>query len=116
MRKLILLVDDSKTMQNLATIYLKKDYEIMVADNGQEAIEKIKNNNVALIITDINMPIMNGTDFIRNLKENISYKNIPIIVISTEIQDLSLKEKYIAWLQKPFEKNKLLDIIKEVSK
>ncbi|HOK40720.1 MAG TPA: response regulator [bacterium] len=85
----ILIVDDSATMRMLVKMTLKTfpDINTFEAKDGVEAIEICANNKMDLVITDLNMPEMNGFDFIRYLRKNPNYKDVQIIVLSTEGRD-----------------------------
>ncbi len=85
MSKKILFVDDSPTMRRIIKNTLNKlGYEDLIeAENGMDAFEKVKSEAVDLIITDWNMPEMNGEELIRLLRSEPDYKNIPVIMITT---------------------------------
>ncbi|MEM2145182.1 MAG: response regulator [Candidatus Jordarchaeaceae archaeon] len=85
MSKRILFVDDSPTMRRIIRNTLEKiGYEDLIeAENGSDALQKLSGQKVDLIITDWNMPEMNGEEFIRALKSEEEYKNIPIIMVTT---------------------------------
>ena len=84
--KTILVVDDSKTIRNLVAFILKSEgIAVVTAENGLDGLEKLySTQNIALILTDINMPRMDGFAFIAAVREQDIYKNIPIIILSTE--------------------------------
>lgn len=83
--KRVLTVDDSPTMRRIIVNSLKKIgfEDIIEADNGVDGLEKLESNEVDLIITDWNMPEMNGEQFVKELRGNDKYKDIPIIMITT---------------------------------
>ena len=90
MSKKILIVDDDQLMQKLLEYIIKKaGYQVSVADNGSNAIKIVKRDKPDLIISDVEMPKMNGLELCQKLKENIDTKVIPIILITnnTPIQD-----------------------------
>lgn len=118
MKPKILIVDDSPTIRKFLNITLKiKGYEILSAADGMEALELLPNENVNLIITDLNMPNIDGFNLIAKLRENDLYKHIPIIVMSnlSDNEDITraLKLGANSYLLKPFDKD---IIIKEVEK
>jgi two-component system chemotaxis response regulator CheY len=81
----VLIVDDSKTVLRInSQIVTSLGHESFTAENGQEALSLLKNNNIELIILDINMPVMNGFKFLENTLEYRKEKNIKIIMCTTE--------------------------------
>jgi two-component system chemotaxis response regulator CheY len=94
MSKHILVVDDSKTIRNLVTFVLKAEgFKVSMAEDGLDAIEKLTNiGPVDLILSDINMPRMDGFTFIRTIRQQDVYKDIPIIVLSTEGQEQDIQK------------------------
>jgi len=84
--KTILVVDDSKTIRNLVAFILNSEgIPVITAENGLEGLEKLYSTpDIALILTDINMPHMDGFSFIATIREQDIYKDIPIIILSTE--------------------------------
>ena len=93
MAKHILIVDDSKTIRNLVAFVLKSEgFKVTTAEDGLDAIEKLYNiDSVDLIMADINMPRMDGLTLIKNLREQDIYKDIPIIILSTEGQEQDIQ-------------------------
>ena len=88
MGKRVLVVDDSSTMRKIVSRSLRQAGlefdEILEASDGQEALNVLENENVDLILSDINMPNMDGLEFLRQKKENDAIKNIPVVMITTE--------------------------------
>lgn len=93
MTRQILIVDDSKTVRNLLAFILKKEgYRVLAAEDGLEGLEKLYSAQmVDLIICDVNMPRMDGFTFIQNVREQESYRDLPIIVLSTEGQEKDIQ-------------------------
>ncbi|MBE6441996.1 MAG: response regulator [Desulfovibrio desulfuricans] len=93
MKKHILVVDDSKTIRNLVAFVLKGEgFKVSTAEDGLDAIEKLSTiEAVDLIVSDVNMPRMDGFTFIKNLRSQDAYKDIPIIVLSTEGQEKDIQ-------------------------
>ncbi len=93
MSKHILIVDDSKTVRNLVAFIMKKEgFRVTTAENGLDGLEKLyAADPVDLIICDINMPVMDGLTFIKNLREQDQYKDLPIVVLSTESQEKDIQ-------------------------
>ncbi|HPF17826.1 MAG TPA: response regulator [Thermotogota bacterium] len=123
MNKTVLIVDDSATVRVAVKMALKKDYEVIDAKNGKDALDVIERfytggNRLNLIITDINMPIMGGLEFIKEVKNNRNARFVPILVLTTESQDNMKMEGKKAgatgWLVKPFKPDQLLEVAKKV--
>jgi len=93
MPKHILIVDDSKTVRNLVAFIMKKEgFRVTTAEDGLDGLEKLyAADKVDLIVSDVNMPRMDGFTFIKNLREQDAYRDIPIIVLSTEGQDKDIQ-------------------------
>lgn len=89
MSKHILIVDDSKTIRNLLAFVMKSEgFKITTAEDGLDALEKLYSmEEVHLIVSDVNMPRMDGFTFIKTLREQDAYKDVPVIVLSTEGQE-----------------------------
>lgn len=89
MSKHILIVDDSKTVRNLVAFIMKKEgFTITTAEDGLDGLEKLyATPNIDLIISDINMPRMDGFTFIKTVREQEAYRDLPIVVLSTEGQE-----------------------------
>jgi len=86
---MVLVVDDSKTIRNLVAFILKSEgISVVTAENGLEGLEKLySTQDISLILTDINMPRMDGFSFIEAVRKQDLYKDIPIIILSTEGRD-----------------------------
>ncbi|HKL41117.1 MAG TPA: response regulator [Clostridia bacterium] len=122
MNKRVLILDDSRTIRTSVKYTLQKSgYEILLAENGVEGLEVLKENNSRkdrpqMIITDINMPKMNGIEFIKEVKKNREFKFIPILVLTTESQaEMKNKGKEAGaagWLVKPFSPEQLTGVVK----
>ena len=88
MSKHIMIVDDSKTIRNLLAFVMKSDgFRVLAAEDGLDALEKLyslADDRVDLIVSDVNMPRMDGFTFIKTVREQEAYKDVPIIVLSTE--------------------------------
>ncbi len=93
MSKHIMVVDDSKTIRNLLAFVMKSEgFKVTTAEDGLDALEQLYNGvQVDLIISDINMPRMDGFTFIKTLREQDMYKDTPIIVLSTEGQEKDIQ-------------------------
>lgn len=111
--KNILVVDDCRTTRKLLS-YLLRDgrLNIIQAENGFDALEKLAKNDIDIVLTDMNMPQMDGIELIRSMKEDDSYKNIPIIMLTTEADEAErsrgLQVGASSYLTKPSGKELLL--------
>jgi len=119
MAKKILAVDDSKTMRDMVSFTLKgAGYEVVVADDGVNALAAVSSSTVDLVITDVNMPNMNGIELVEKLRADPRFRATPILVLTTESDD-SLKQRGRAagatgWIVKPFVPEKLLKVVGKV--
>jgi two-component system chemotaxis response regulator CheY len=118
--KNLLVVDDSATTRMLITLTLKKEgtYSITEVANGKEAVDKLGDQSVDCVLTDINMPHMNGLDLITYIRSKHSEPKVPIIVITTqgeeESRDEGLAKGANAYLTKPISGPKLVSLVKEL--
>lgn len=118
--KTIMLVDDSATiLLSISNILTKAGYAVEKAGNGQEALTKFKANaKIDLLITDLNMPGMNGIELIKEIRQLAGYKFMPILFLTTESQQAKRAEAKAAgasgWLVKPATADELLNTIKLV--
>ncbi len=84
----ILVVDDDKTTRKILGIYLKaKGYDVVYAENGLEAMEKLGTESINLVMTDLNMPYMDGHELIRTIRADERLKHIPILMVTTEADE-----------------------------
>lgn len=119
MAKKILIAEDSATMRGLiaSTIAALGDFEVVEAGNGFEALRALPREKVDLVITDINMPDINGLELISFIKNNPNYSDTPLIIISTEGSERD-REKGLAlgadvYLVKPFSPEELQQLIRQ---
>ncbi len=94
MSKHILIVDDSKTIRNLVAFIMKKEgFKVTMAEDGIDGLEKLYNaDHIDLIISDINMPRMDGFTFIKTVREQDAYRDMPIVVLSTEGKEQDIQQ------------------------
>ena len=115
-----LLVEDSPTMRQLIIFALKRipDLEVVEASDGVDALKKLPEGTFDLILTDINMPIMDGLKLISLMKSNPLYKDIPVVVITTEgakeDREKGMALGARAYITKPVQTNNLLKVVKEI--
>jgi two-component system chemotaxis response regulator CheY len=115
----ILAVDDSASMRQMVSFTLKgAGYEVVEAVDGQDAFEKAKKSRVDVVLTDVNMPNMDGIELIRNLRGLPQYKFTPMLLLTTESgADKKTQGKAAGatgWLVKPFDPEKLLATLARV--
>ena len=121
MAKTILTVDDSRSMRDLLKHALtSQGFAVTQAVNGVDGLAVLSGGPVPdVIITDINMPEMNGFEFIENVRKTDAYKGIPILVLTTESdaakKDRARKAGATGWVVKPFDTIKLADAIRRVA-
>jgi len=119
----ILIVDDSATMRKIILRTIRQSGyavdDVLEAGNGKEALEVVKNNKVDLILTDINMPEMDGLELIEALRASPETQNMPILVISTEgAEDIIEKAKTLGvkgFVRKPFTPEKIGEALKQAA-
>ena len=119
MPKVIMTADDSASIRQMVSFTLgQAGYEIIEAKDGQDAIDKLNSNRVDMLLTDLNMPRMDGIELIRQARANPKYKFTPIVMLTTESQDSKKQEGKQAgatgWIVKPFKPEQLLAVIKKV--
>lgn len=118
MAKIIMTVDDSSSVRQMVSFTLRSaGYQVLEAGNGQEALAKL-NGPVHMVITDLNMPQMDGIELIQAIRATSAYRAIPIIMLTTESQDSKKQAGKAAgatgWIVKPFRPEQLVAVIKKV--
>lgn len=116
----ILTVDDSRTMRDMLMLALSDaGYRVVQAEDGMHGLEVLKNEMPQVVITDINMPRMDGFGFIENVRKSEKHRAIPILVLTTESdaekKDRARKAGATGWIVKPFDPVKLVNAIKRVA-
>lgn len=119
MGKLILTVDDSKTMRDMVSFTLKgAGFDVLEAVDGQDALSKVLGKRIDVVITDINMPNMDGITLVKELRGQPDFKSTPILMLTTESDDGKRNEGRAAgatgWIVKPFDPDKLLQVVNKV--
>lgn len=119
MAKSILIVDDSASLRQVVAIALKgAGYEVIEAGDGQEAIDRLDGRKVHLIISDVNMPRMDGISMVKQIKQMPSYKFVPVIMLTTESQEAKKTEGkdagVKAWMVKPFKPDQMLNAVSKL--
>lgn len=122
MAKTILIVDDSASLRRVVDIALSgAGYEVIQASDGKDALAKLARldgRKVHLIVSDVNMPNMNGIEFVTAVKKDAAYKFTPVIMLTTEGQD-EIKDQgraagAKAWIVKPFNPTQLLNAVQKL--
>ena len=119
--KKILLVDDEAGIRNSISRFIrrKSSYKLITAEDGETALDKIRNDSPDLIVLDVMMPGMDGLSLLYELKKSENLKDIPVILISGKVTDedaikTCLDFGAVDYLVKPFEESKLLEIINSI--
>jgi two-component system, chemotaxis family, chemotaxis protein CheY len=119
MAKRILVVDDSASVRMVASIALREaGYEVLEAVNGQEALTRLNGEKIHLIISDVNMPVLDGIGFLKEVKRHPNYKFTPVIMLTTEAGEDKKQEGRAAgakaWIIKPFQPKVMLDAVSKL--
>jgi len=119
MAKVILTADDSNSVRQMINFTLKQaGYDIIEAVDGKDALLKIKSSAINMLITDLNMPNLDGIELIRRVRAIPEYKFVPIIMLTTESQaDKKMAGKEAGatgWIVKPFNPEQLIAVVKKV--
>ncbi len=119
MSKTALIVDDSASMRSMVSYTLKSaGFTVVEGANGSEALARLEATPVQLIITDLNMPVMDGLAFIRQARAHPRHRFTPILMLTTESQDAKKAEGKAAgatgWIVKPFDPERLLQVVARV--
>jgi len=119
MNKSALIVDDSPTIRQMVAFTLRQaGFETTEAADGQCALAELDKQTFKLIVTDLNMPVLDGVGFIRGARQHSSHKYTPILMLTTESQESRKQEGKLAgatgWLVKPFDPEKLLAVVSKV--
>ncbi|HOE41404.1 MAG TPA: response regulator [Rhodoferax sp.] len=117
----ILTVDDSPSMRKMVSFTLVgAGYQVVEAVDGIDAIEKANEQRFDLVLTDQNMPRLDGLGLTRKLRERPQFKTVPILMLTTESSDLMKQAGRVAgatgWLVKPFDPDRLIEVIKKLIK
>lgn len=119
MPKTALIVDDSTSLRQMVAFTMKEaGFDVVEGENGQEALDRSDGKNFDLVITDLNMPVMDGITLIRKLRERPNFKFTPILMLTTESQDAKKQEGKAAgatgWIVKPFNPEQMLQVVARV--
>ena len=119
MAKTIMIVDDSSSLRQIVSMTLKSaGYEVIEASDGHDALGKIGSQKIHLIISDVNMPNMDGITFVNEVKKQTAYKFTPVIMLTTEAGEDKKREGQIAgakaWVVKPFQPQQMLAAVSKL--
>jgi len=119
MAKLIMTADDSASVRQMVAFTLKQNgYEVVEAVDGSDALTKLKSKKVDMLLTDLNMPKLDGIGLIKGVRTASINKFIPIVMLTTESQDSKKAEGKAAgatgWIVKPFKPEQLIAVVKKV--
>jgi two-component system chemotaxis response regulator CheY len=119
MAKLIMIVDDSASMRRVVGIALKgAGYDVIEGIDGKDALSKLKGQKIHLIISDVNMPTMDGIAFLKAVKQMPAYKFTPVIMLTTESAEEKKREGQSAgaraWVVKPFQPDQLVSAVQRL--
>lgn len=120
MKKRVMTVDDSRTMREMVALTLRKaSFDVLEAEDGQQALSMLKTASVDVIITDLNMPKVDGVALIRALRDDPKWRTVPILMLTTESDSTKKAAGKSAgatgWLVKPFDPAKLIDVVNRVA-
>ena len=119
MTKTILSVDDSASVRQMVQLTLQgAGYQVIQAVDGADGLAKARSTAVDMIVTDLNMPVMNGLSLIQELRKLPIYRGVPILFLTTE-SDAEMKKKAkdagaTGWITKPFQRDQLIAVVKKV--
>jgi two-component system chemotaxis response regulator CheY len=116
MRKTIMVIDDSDSLRQVVGIALKSaGYDVTEAQDGAQALAKLEKERVHLAICDVNMPVMDGISFVKEVKKHPKLKFLPIIMLTTESRESRKREGQMAgakaWVVKPFRPEQIIHAV-----
>lgn len=114
-------MDDDKTTRKILSLYLKgKGYEVVTAENGLDALEKMGTENINLVVTDMNMPFMDGIELTKTLRADPNWQHVPILMVTTEADEEEKKRAATAgvddYLVKPANAEQITASVKKILK
>lgn len=119
MAKTIMIVDDSASIRMVVGIALRgAGYDVIEAKDGKDGVDKLTGQKVHLIISDVNMPVMDGITFVKTVKQMPNYRFTPIIMLTTESDESKKREGQAAgakaWVVKPFKPEQMLGAVQKL--
>ncbi len=122
MSKVIMTVDDSTSVRQMVSFTLSSaGYQIVEASDGKDALAKLgESTSIDMLVTDLNMPNMDGIELVKNIRAQQRHKFIPILLLTTESQEAKKQQGKAAgasgWIVKPFNASQLVDVVKRLLK
>ncbi len=118
--KRVLAVDDTITFRiMLASCLRKAGHEVIEAENGKQALEKLLSESPDMVITDLNMPVMNGLEFIEEARKEQAGRAVPMVLLTTEVADhLKRRAREVGatgWITKPFDPDQILRLVDQLA-
>jgi two-component system chemotaxis response regulator CheY len=119
MTKTVLSVDDSASIRDMVAFALgSRGYNVVKAVDGQDGLKQMAETKVDLVVTDLNMPTMNGIEMIKAIRADGRYDGVPIVMLTTEAQKDKMMEGKSAgatgWIVKPFDEQKLCGVVSKL--
>lgn len=119
MSKTIMIVDDSASIRMIVSMALKDaGYDVIEGVDGKDALSKLDGRKIHLIISDINMPIMDGITFVQEVKKLPAYKFVPVVMLTTESREDKKQQGQMAgakaWVVKPFQPQQMLNVVSKL--
>ena len=113
MSKTVMVVDDSASLRQVVKIALSgAGYEVIEAEDGKQALERLDGRKIHLVLSDVNMPVMDGITFVKELKARANYRFTPVIMLTSESQEEKKLQGQAAgakaWIVKPFKPDQML--------
>lgn len=117
---LILAVDDTRALRNMLVACLRDaGHDVVEASDGKEALDQLRKHRPDMVITDLNMPVMNGLDFIENARNVPEGRSLPMVLLTTETaQELKQRAREVkatGWIAKPFDPDQILGLVDQLA-
>lgn len=119
MAKKILVIDDSASLRQVVSIALRSaGYEVAEAEHGAAGLERLGQERISLVICDVNMPVMDGISFVKEVKKRPEYRFLPVLMLTTESREDRKAEGQMAgakaWVVKPFRPEQILGAVSKL--